>query len=371
MAKITHLHIQGYKSLHDAHIDLTNLNVLIGANGSGKSNLISFFRFLKAAVSGNLQEHVGREYINFILHFGTDFTTQLSVHIRIEHEEQIAEYRFQMERALPNTLYFADESIELIQSPTTLPIELTQKLSEKGHRESRIDQWCGSNHRAALILREILRRTEIYHISDTSMKSVVRNGSRVYDKSWLESDGSNLASFIFSISQNQPMIYNRFVSSVKHVIPNFDRFVLWPEENNSDIIYLKWRVKNHNYTFYPHQFSDGSIRSIFILALLLQSKEWLPQVIILDEPELGLHPMAVSDIAGCIGAAAHTAQMIVATQSPGMIDSFEAQDILTVNNRKGQSVFERLDMDRLSHWLEEYTLGPLWRANVIEAGPLR
>jgi predicted ATPase len=118
----------------------------------------------------------------------------------------------------------------------------------------------------------------------------------------------------------------------------------------------------------PYHFSDGTIRFICLTTALLQPN--LPSTVIIDEPELGLHPYAIEILAELINAASQKTQVIISTQSPALVDYFEPEDIIVVNRENGASTFRRLDADRLSSWLEDYSLGELWRKNVISGGPV-
>ena len=113
--------------------------------------------------------------------------------------------------------------------------------------------------------------------------------------------------------------------------------------------------------------SDGTLRFICLTTALLQPDP--PSAIIIDEPELGLHPYAIEILAELIEATARKTQLIVSTQSPALLDYFEPKDIIIVNRKKGASVFERLNKEDLSTWLKDYSLGDLWRKNIIAGGP--
>ena len=98
----------------------------------------------------------------------------------------------------------------------------------------------------------------------------------------------------------------------------------------------------------------------------------MPKIIIIDEPELGLHPVAIQKLAGLIKIAAQKgAQIIIATQSAELISNFTPEDIVTVNQSNGLTELHRLNSDELSHWLDDYTLGDLWKQNILKGGQPR
>ncbi len=149
------------------------------------------------------------------------------------------------------------------------------------------------------------------------------------------------------------------------VTPFFDNFILRPNRNEK--VRLRWRQKGSDYPLKPHHLSDGTLRFICLTTALLQPDP--PSTIIIDEPELGLHPYAIDILAELIEAASNRTQLIISTQSPALVDNFEPEDIIVVDRKKGASVFTRLDKEELSSWLEDYSLGDLWRKNVIAGGP--
>jgi predicted ATPase len=118
----------------------------------------------------------------------------------------------------------------------------------------------------------------------------------------------------------------------------------------------------------PYHLSDGSIRFICLAAALLQPNP--PSTIIIDEPELGLHPAAIVILAELIQVAAKGTQVIVATQSPALIDQFGIDDIIVANRRNGASAFQRLKEKDFTEWLKDYSVGELWAKNVIAGGPV-
>jgi predicted ATPase len=183
-------------------------------------------------------------------------------------------------------------------------------------------------------------------------------------------DAGNLAALLYAYGQKNQLVYRRIVSTIKKVMPEFADFDLQPDRLNPKEIALNWRQQGSDYLFGPHQVSDGTLRAMSIITLFMQPDTDLPDVIILDEPELGLHPYALEIIAGLIRAASLKSQVIVATQSQTFLEHFQAPDIVVVESKAGASQFRRLDADQLKDWLAYYTIGELWEKNVLGGGPL-
>ena len=129
---------------------------------------------------------------------------------------------------------------------------------------------------------------------------------------------------------------------------------------------LSWQQKGSDFPMQPYHLSDGSIRFICLATALLQPSP--PSMIIIDEPELGLHPEAIGILGELIQDAAKRTQVVIATQSPLLLDQFAIEDIIVVNRRGGQSTFERLERENYDQWLKDYSVGQLWTKNVIQGG---
>ena len=187
----------------------------------------------------------------------------------------------------------------------------------------------------------------------------------------LNADGGNLAAMLYLYKQTKPLVYDRIKSTVRKIMPMFDDFVLEPQRLNPKNILLNWKQTGSEYLFGPHQLSDGTLRAMALITLFLQPQEDLPDVIILDEPELGLHPHAIEIITGLIRAASLKTQVILTTQSTTFLDHFEPEEIIVVDFEAGHSVFRRLEPEELKDWLEDYSVSELWEKNVLGGGPFR
>ncbi|MDE2718918.1 MAG: AAA family ATPase, partial [Chloroflexota bacterium] len=186
------------------------------------------------------------------------------------------------------------------------------------------------------------------------------------DNRYLKEDAGNIAPFLLRMREDEASYYQRIVDTVRLILPFFSDFELEPENGH---LLLVWRERNSDQVFDVSQASDGMLRVIALVALLLQPEKSLPDVLILDEPELGLHPSAITVIGGLIRAVSTKAQVIVATQSAALVDCFEAADIVVVEREDRKSVFRRLDAEVLGNWLEDYTLSELWDKNVLGGRP--
>ena len=346
MPTLSSLHLAGWKSIRDQRIDFGRINVLIGANGSGKSNLISFLR-LAGNVPYYLDYHVAEEGgADSVLYLGTKVTQKIQSTFVLREEDGRE----------------SQTQLELVPSPVN-------RLVIMRHGVARTSQSVEDLLFEQSIALRGLSKIKSFHFSDTTTFSPLRRDCDLNLNREFQSDGNNLPAMLYLYSQKHPAAYRRIVSAVKSVAPFFDDFLLEPLRLNPNRISLRWRAVGKEYEFGPHQLSDGTLRAIALFTLLLAPDEDRPSLIVLDEPELGLHPSAITIFADLVKAASVHSQIVLATQSTTLVDHFEAQDIIAVNSRNGESIFERLDPVRLKTWLEEYSIGELWEQNVIGGGP--
>ncbi len=366
MNLVTSIDLHGFKSIKDLdQLVLGPLNVLIGANGAGKSNFISFFRMLNwMTVSPRFQEYVARVGgANVLLHDGAAVTPQIQASLTFKTDADTNDYAIRLLHAAPDTLVFIEEKLRFSQDSAQNSKWIS---SERIHDETSLFSFADSGDAAAKTILELLKRCVVYQFHNTSETARIKQRWSVEDNLKLREDGANLASFLYRLRETKPKYYRRIVSNIHQIAPFFVDFELEPYQGS---ILLQWRERNTDLIFSAHQASDGTLRLMALVTLLLQPQDELPNLIILDEPELGLHPYAISVIAGLIQSIAHHTQVIVATQSMTLVDYFEPEQLIIVDRNNRESTFKRLDAERLKDWLAEYSLSELWEKNVIGGRP--
>lgn len=364
------LQVIGWKSIKemDPGLELGPVNVFIGANGSGKSNLVSFFKLLNELVGERLQTFVNTSGgAESLLHFGSNKTPLLEGKLEFDTPTGTSSYYMRLMYAEVNTLTFSEERVEF-QGPED-PNPLRDTLGS-GHKESFLKSIGYERSQTAYSLFRLMSRCLVFHFHDTSERAQVRQPAYIEANQHLYPDAGNLASMLYLYKTANPEVYRRIVSTVRMLVPSFDDFVLEPRRLDPKSIMLNWRQVGSDYLFGPHQLSDGSLRAIAIATLFLQPETNLPNMVVLDEPELGLHPQALEILLGLIRSVSHRTQVILATQSPTLLDYFEPSEIVVADSIEGASRFRRLDENQLSDWLEDYGVGELWQKNVIGGGPL-
>lgn len=360
--RLTNITVRGFKTIRDlTDFDPGNLTVLIGPNGAGKSNFISFFRMLSWALvpPGQLQVHVALQGgANALLHDGASVTSQIEAALTLKTKAGRNEYGFRLSHAAGDILLFTDEWFQFEPHGS----QRRPRSLGAGHRESQLIERPGT---AAVIL-SMLRRIIVHQFHNTSPTARIRNKWDSTDSRWLKEDGANLAPFLYRLQKESPKYYTRIVDTIRLVLPFFATFELYPESGS---VLLRWREIATDQVFNVSQASDGMLRAMALIALLQQPERDLPDMLILDEPELGLHPHAIEVLASLVQSASKHVQVIVATQSVSLIDRFEPDDIVVVDRSKRETSLKRLSSSKLREWLESYTLSELWEKNVVGGRP--
>ncbi len=362
------LTLKGFKSIKEMDLELRAMNILIGANGAGKSNLVSFFKMLNEMMGGRLQQYIGASgRAQSLLHFGPKVTPQMETRLEFEVDNGMDTYAMRLFHAAGDTLVFADESLSFLRTGSTIPRVLPLG---SGHQETRIDKKADDGEPIARAIRRLLNRCRVYHFNDTSPTARVRQYCYVGDNRWLMPDAGNLAALLLRLREEKDgSAYQRIVTTIRLIAPFFDDFDLEPSGPNKMDIILNWREKGSDQIFGPHQFSDGTLRAICLITLLMQPEHELPDLIVVDEPEIGLHPYALNVVAAMFGKTSHHTQILISTQSSSFLDNFDPEDVIVVNREGKESQFERLNPEELEAWLDEYSLGEVWEKNVIGGGP--
>lgn len=362
MSSLDKLTIKGFKSIQElVDFELTNLNVFIGGNGAGKSNFIEFFRMISAMMKlDGLKEFIAGNADTYLFG-GPKLTKSINVQMFFGQNG----YSFELAPTEDGFFLINDEQRDYLVYGTTKNLGSgnfnPQLLNDKEGSGVRTE------HNASWYAYNAITSWKIYHFHDTSKEAGMRRYHDAGHNRILFIDGSNIAPYLLEIRNSYPHSYQEIVNSLRLVIPFFDDFILEP--NNNEKLRLDWHQKGlKDYPMKPSQLSDGSIRFICLATALLQPDP--PSTIIIDEPELGLHPAAISILAELIEDASRRTQVIISTQSPALIDHFKVNDVIVVNREDGASTFKRLNEADFNVWLEEYSVGELWTKNVISGGPV-
>lgn len=363
MRTLEQVKVKNFKSIRDQTLRLGRLNVFIGGNGSGKSNLIGVFHFLNRVVAGDLQNYTGEAGgADAVLYFGRKQSPSLSLELEFVEENNANGYGCELRPTAEDRFMFSSETIwyhDRSRYPQPLEIPLGS-----GHAEARVLQ---STERISRHVRDDLDSYRIYHFHDTSSSARVKQTCALDDNRRLHPNAGNLAAFLYRLQQKDTGHFRNIEDTVRQIAPFFEGFRLEPSRLNPDKIRLEWKEKGSESYFNASALSDGTLRFMCLATLLLQPI--LPAVVLLDEPELGLHPAAISLLADLLESAAQRTQVLVATQSVTLVNQFTPESVWVVERENRESVFKHLESADMSAWLENYSLGELWEKNILGGRP--
>ncbi len=361
-SNIQRMKIEGFKSIKSLDIELKPLNILIGPNGAGKSNFISAFKFLNELASKNLQYYIAQSGgAERFLHFGSKNTECIEFYLDFGANQ----YSVNLIPAEPDTLLIGTETPSFKGPGHHSPY--TQTLNFQPEKESLL---ASSGKSIAKYVLNRLQTYKIYHFHDTSSSAPVKKSSLITEHTKLLSDASNLGSFLYHLKEKPftSSYYQKIVDTIQLVAPFFQDFILEPDANGN--ILPRWKHRNSEKSWTFNDLSDGTLRFICLTTLLQQPPPYIPQTVLIDEPELGLHPHALNILASMLkSVAAQGKQVIVSSQSVTLINHFSAEDLLVADQVNNETVIRRLEEDEVTAWLEEYTLGSIWEKNIIGGSP--
>ncbi|NLM16608.1 MAG: AAA family ATPase [Candidatus Riflebacteria bacterium] len=359
--QLSRIVLKGFKSIRECDLELKDLNVLIGPNGAGKSNFISFFHMMRETLQGNLQLYVGKQGgPDSILYFGRKTTESLHAEVYFGNNA----YKCTLEPTKDNRMMFSQEVL------WWNAFGGKEENLGSGHFESNLNTQKKPTNIYDYIV-PIMKNWHLYHFHDTGETSLIKQRHGINDNLYLRPDARNLAAFLYFLKKHHPDNYQCILETVNLVAPFFGDFLLRPHPDNKEQIELEWIEKGHDIPFKAHMLSDGTLRFICLATLLLQPEELMPETILIDEPELGLHPFAISMLASLLRSASATSQIIVSTQSVNLLNEFSAEDVIVADRADEHTQLKRLDSDTLRIWLEDYSLGELWEKNILGGRPTR
>ncbi len=367
--KLREIRLKGFKSIdgHDGQtIPIGDTTVLLGANGSGKSNIVSFFTMLNFMTTGALRQYVGRQGVSRLLFYGPKKTESITFEIQFESANVKDTYEMKLSHGLHDRLFISGEKITFQKRGEKQAQEI---FLGSGGSESGLK---GNENPTCKVMYALLAGIRAYQFHDTSDTAKIKDRGYINDYKYLRSDAGNLAAFLKMLKGHYTQYYERIVRHIQHVMSQFVDFDLDSLPDTENYLRLNWNdTYGTDYLFDPGQISDGSLRFIALTTLLLQPPELLPKFIVLDEPELGLHPVAITELAGMIHSASKNAQILLATQSTRLVDEFELENLLVLewDKEKHCSVVKELNAEHLTDWLKRYSLSELWEKNVLGGQP--
>ena len=358
LERIESVHIKGFRSFADVTLNgLGSPTVLLGPNGAGKSNLMCFFGLLRAMSRLEVGKFVLQEGgANDQLFAGSKQTPQIDASVSVQTKFGYSKFSFALKYTGDDRLAVTNEQISF----GTIGVDALRHVDYK--MES---GFFGGNERATKVA-ELLGDCWCYQFHDTSRGAPIKKRRDVKDNWRLLEHGGNLAPVLLRLRAHHSDKYELICRHIRRVLPEFDEFQI--EEDYGKTI-LRWRGRTTGQTFGAHLTSDGSLRCFCLLTLLNLPDEMLPRIILLDEPELGLHPFATSLVSHMVKSLSQRRQVIVATQSPHFVDAFGLDDIVVLEVRDGRTQVKRVNEGDYSQWLDDHSSGDLWWSNLLGGYP--
>lgn len=359
--QIKRIKIKGFKSIKDCDLTLTNINLLIGSNGAGKSNFISMFKLLQNIIEKTLQKYVGVSGGANALMFNGRKCTE---NIQAEFFFGSNSYAFSLVPTDENSFIFESEHFNYDG------YWKNNSYIGGGYTESRWDK--GAYNKIDRYIQPILQNEKwrVYHFHDTGASARVKQTHKITNNAELQYDAGNLAALLLRLKQEYPLNYMQIVESIKMIAPYFYDFYL-EQSNGTDDIILRWKQVGSDDVFNANQFSDGTLRFICLATLFLQPANLQPETIVVDEPELGLHPYAITLLSEIIKKTATKKQIILSTQSVDLLNEFAANQVIVVDRDEVNGTkFTKYSEEELKDWLsDDYSMGDLWKKNIIGGRP--
>lgn len=355
---LNRIEIAGFKSIREMNLELRPINILIGGNGAGKSNVLDAFELLREMMEKRLQIFTARQGgASVLLHFGPKQTPVMTLATNFESGGYLAE----LASAPGDRFFFETEKCWYREKDqSSEPVGVSASTHDESLMPIMVDI---KGERAGIQVMPPMKSWKRYHFHDTSASARIKLKNDIDDNHILRADASNLAAFLYKLQRTHGKVYRKIIMTIRTVAPFFDDFVLHPDPVREDKILLEWRHKTSDDYFNAHALSDGTLRFMCLATLLLQPDP--PATILIDEPDIGLHPYAIHQLSALIRGASTRSQIIAATQSVTLMNHFKPEDIVVVEHDGSASTFCRVTREELTDWLDDYTLGELWEKNLL------
>ena len=374
------LHVSNYRCLANVDLPLRNLNVLIGPNGAGKTSLLEIFQLLQRGSQLQLGDFLAENGgIDAVINRGRNDhrPTKLSIEVTldVESERSPEPMTYTVELfSLQRTLAIGMERLEWqVTSDAPQPFRYIDANGERIRYYDPVTtklvtpNWAYQTNELALAqvpkmyqepeaLRNLLAITAFHSFLDVSSRSAVRLPQPLAPGMRPGPNGDGLYSALFNMRSKAPETYERILALLEQGFPGFQRLEF--DVVGAGQITLMWLERHSRQPLYPNQLSEGTLRFLWLIATLLSPA--IPPLLLLDEPEVSLHPELLMLLAGVLQDVSAGSQIVVATHSPDLIRWLKPDEVLVVDKIDGASTFTWADTMHLEAWLEDFTLRDLW-----------
>ena len=373
------IRVQGFRRLRDVDLKLRPLNVLIGANGSGKTSLLDVFSLLSASARGELKRSIrdigGIDSNLTVLRDFKGYKTHLAG-FELDRRgcgDQIVTYVISLSPK-GNTYQIPEESLTHTDDTIALFRPYIDKVQgdviyyEQGDKLSPISEFRQDEFESALsqaprVSRETmafqasLASVTHYHVLDVSSRAPVRLPQQLREAKLPGQNGEDLAACLYWMRETDPDRFETIEDTLRVAFPSFERLNFPPVA--AGLLAITWKERDVKHPFFMHQLSEGTLRFLWLVTLLYSPG--LTEVTLLDEPEVSLHPELLSVLAGCLREASQRTQLIVATHADRLVRFLTPEEVVVLDMEDGATTATRADELDLGAWLSEYTLDQVWQ----------
>ncbi len=382
MNRLKNISVKGFRRLHNIDLEMRNLTVMIGANGSGKTSFLDVFSILAASASGNLHQQLQlKGGLNEILTRGKARELEISLAMNVPDREPLKyrlalspkglSYEIREETLTQQSDIYAPEPFKYIQSDG-LDIKyfsqedrrLLRPNWEHNPLETSLSQ-VPKMYREPENLRKSLASCTYYGALDVSEKSPIRLPQAMRPAKLPGAKGEDLVSCLYDLRESDRDRFEFLENILSAAFPDFERLNFPPVAAGT--ISMTWTDRNFSQPIYLHELSEGTLRFLW-LATLIQSQN-LTTITLIDEPEVSLHPDLLRHLVYLMREAAKHTQLIVATHSDRLIGFLEPHEVLICDTEEGEAKMTWADTLNLSKWLEDYSLDQVWAMNIMGGRP--
>jgi predicted ATPase len=380
----TELQVSGFRRLADVKVSLRGLQLLIGANGAGKTTLLQTWELLRGAASGKLSDFIrslggfptiqtigGGDELRVRLTYRRpplgDFVYDLGLKAKLAGYEVAAESLIQFQGSGSAThlerhglrFDYADwDDNRQATTRTSAEHEHLSPTETAFNAAPRLDQ-------STRTIRDALRSVELYRPIPFGPRAAVVLPQQA-DAVWLPGpDGETLTSSLHHLRETDSDRFEMVEDTLRAAFPGFEA-LSFPAVGGG-MLSLRWKEKDRRRPFSIYELSEGTVRFLWLTALLASPK--LPPVVLIDEPEVSLHPALLQLLLELMREAAGRSQLIVATQSDRLVRFAEPEEVLVADVEEGAARFTPGDHFDLKHWLADYSLDQVWDMGVIGGQP--
>ena len=381
MSKFQYVQVEGYRRLFSVPLEMRDLTVMIGSNGVGKTSLLDVFSLLASSAKGQLLEKIGGGLEGIL-------TRDKANHLAISLEMSVPgyaplKYYLELSPVRGSSYEISIETLTQHNDPNAYqPLKYidSHRLNikyfnvqthyleppnwEHNPFETSLSQ-VPKMYQQSENLRKQLASCTFYGALDVSSRSPVRLPQEMRPAKLPGPNGEDLVSCLYDLRETDPDRFEMVEDTLAAAFPEFEKLSFPPVAAGK--LSMTWKDKNFSKPIYVHELSEGTLRFLWLVALL-QSRD-LTALTLIDEPEVSLHPELLRLLADLMREASKRTQLIVATHSDRLIRFLKPEEVLVCDAQDGLTTMTWADKLDLDKWLAEYSLDEVWAMNLMGGRP--